>query len=86
MEEARRCLRVDRQLSYVDYGPFNVYAPVSSHASIRLLLLTASNQDLLIEGADKSDAYLYGDLDVPILMEKRTNSTQCEQILVTSVV
>ncbi len=80
IEKARCCLRGDRQLAYADYDPLNVYAPVASHDSIRLLLSMAANQDLLLEGADVSNAYLYGDLDVPIFIEQPTNSTQREQM------
>ncbi len=80
MEKARCCLQVDRQLAYVDYDPLNVYVPVASHDLIRMILSTAANQNVLLEGADIWNAYLYGDQDISISMEQPTNSTQCEQM------
>ncbi len=78
--KAECCLGGDRQLAYVDYYPFNVYAPLASHDSICLLPSMASNHDLLLEGADISNACLYGDLNVPLFIEHPTKSTQREQI------
>jgi len=76
MEKARCCLRGDRQLAYVDYDPTNIYAPVASHDSIRMLIALAAGEDAYLEGADVSNAYLYGDLKVPIIMAQPTNSSQ----------
>ncbi len=38
IEKARCCLRGDRQMIFVDYEPMDVYAPVASHDSIRMLI------------------------------------------------
>ncbi len=78
--EKSRCLRRDRQLVYVDYDPINFYASVASHVLIRMQLSMAVNQNILLEGAEIANAYLYVDLDIPIFMEQHTNSTQHEQI------
>lgn len=75
-KNARCRLRSDRQLAYVDYDPINVYASVASHESIRMLFSLAANEELLMEGADISNAYLFGELDVPIIMNQRTDSTR----------
>jgi len=76
MEKARCCLRGDRQLAHFDYDPSKTYAPVASHDAIRMLIAIAAGDNLIIEGADVSNAYLYGDMDIPIIMEQPTNSTQ----------
>ncbi len=41
-----------------------------------MLLAIAAAQNLMLEGADISNAYLYGDLGIPILMEQPTDSTK----------
>lgn len=46
MEKARCCAPGDEQLSYVDYDPDNIYAPVASHDSIRMLLVLAATENL----------------------------------------
>ncbi len=42
MEKARCCSHGGRQQAYVDYDPNNIYAPVASHDSIRILLSIAA--------------------------------------------
>ncbi len=76
MEKACCCARGDRQLAYLDYDPSNIYAPVPSHESIRMLISLAASQDINLEGANVTNAYLYGDLDIPILMQQPTDSSQ----------
>ena len=76
--KARCCLRGDRQVEFLDYDPDFVYAPVAAHESIRILICFAASQNLILEGADISNAYLYGNLDVPIIMEQPTDSSQIE--------
>ena len=77
LEKARCCLRGDRQQEYVDFDPNALYAPVASHESIRMLLACAAAEpETTIEGADIDNAYLYGSLDVPIIMQQPTNSSQ----------
>ena len=41
-----------------------------------MLLALAANENLYLEGLDVSNAYLYGDLNVPIIMDQPTNSSQ----------
>ena len=76
MEKALCCVRGDCQLAYVDYDPENIYEPVTSQDSIRMLIALPASQDVSLEGADVSNAYLYGDLDISIIMEQPTDSTQ----------
>jgi len=78
--KARCVARGDLQEPYVDFDPENLYAPVATHESIRLVIAFAASQDLLLEGGDISNAYLYGDLDITIFMEQPTNSTQREAV------
>ncbi len=54
---------------YIDYDPRNLYGPVASHDSIRMLISLSAAAGSFLEGADVSNAYLYGDLNVPIIME-----------------
>ncbi len=74
--KAHCCLRGGRQQAYVDYDPTDIYAPVASHDSIQVPLAIAAAQNLTLEGADNSNAYLYGDLDISILIEQPTDSTK----------
>ncbi len=76
MEKFRCCLRDDRQQAYVDYDPTELCAPVASHNSIRMLLAIVAAQTLMLEGGDINNAYLYGDLDIHLIMEERTDSTE----------
>ena len=76
LEKARCCLRGDKQLAYIDYDPSNIYAPVASHDAIRLLIAIAAAENAQLEGADVSNAYLYGELDIPIIMQQPTDSSQ----------
>ncbi len=68
LEKARCCLRDDQQLAYVDYDPKNLYAPVASHDAIRFLLAMTAAENSILKGVDVSNAYLYGDMDIPIIM------------------
>lgn len=73
--KARCCLRGDKQVAYRDFDPNNLYAPVVRHETIRMLLAKTAAQDLILEGADVANAYLYGNLDTPIIMQQPTDST-----------
>ena len=73
--KARCCLRRDKQHPYVDFDSTNTYAPVARHESIRLLFATAAKFNLIAEGVDVDNANLYGDLDVPIIMEQPCDSS-----------
>ena len=54
-----------------------LYAPVATHESRReLIAYSAIERKKLIEGADIEDAYLYRKLNVPIITEQQTNSSQ----------
>lgn len=64
LHKARCCLRGDRQRPYLDFDPYEVYAPVARHETIRLLLAKVAAQNLILdpgalEGADVSNEYLY---------------------------
>ncbi len=51
----------------------NVYAPVASHDSIRMLIAAEGS---FLGGTDVSSEYLYRDLCVPIIMEQPTDSSE----------
>ena len=76
--KARCCLRGDRQMIYLDYDSMNVYALVASYDSIRMLISLSAAVGLFLEGAGVRNAYLYGDLDIPIIMEQPTDSSQIQ--------
>ncbi len=76
MEKARCCVRGDRQLAYVDHVPSSINAPVASHDSIRKLIALAASEASYLEGVDVSNAYIFRELDVPIIMEQTTDSSQ----------
>lgn len=73
--KARCCLRGDKQLQHRDYDPLSLYAPVARHETIRMFLTKAAALNLFVEGADVDNAYLYGLLDRPIIMEQPTDSS-----------
>ena len=75
LHKARCVIRGDKQTAYVDFDPNNVYAPVVCHEAIRILFAYAAAYDLQMEGADISNAHLYGKLDIPIFMMQPKNST-----------
>lgn len=59
----------------IDYDPDELFAPVPSHESIRALLAVAASKNCFLEGYDVDNAYLFGNLDVPIRMKQPTDST-----------
>lgn len=54
--------------------------PVASHKEIRLLLAIASSEILIVEGGDVSNAYLYGKIDIPVVIEQPTDSSGKEAV------
>jgi len=78
--KARCVVRGDLQEAYVDFGPESLYAPVATHESLRLIIAFAANEDLILEGGDIANAYLYGELDLTIYMEQPTNSSRIEAV------
>lgn len=76
LHKARCCLRGDKQRPFFDLDPYVVYAPVARHETIRLLIAKVAAQNLILEGADVSNAYLYGDLDEPVFMKQPTDSSR----------
>ena len=75
LEKSRCCICGNRQTPELDFDPHTVYAPVASHEAVRILLAVAASNDLIVEGGDISNAYLYGDIDVTIYMEQPTDSS-----------
>ena len=47
--KARCCLRGDFQIAYLDFDPTNLYAPVVRHETIRIFLIKASAEGLIVE-------------------------------------
>ena len=64
--------------SLCSYDSSNFYAPVASHDSIRLILSIAASEYVIIEGADESSANIYGDVDIPMVMQQPTDSSSRE--------
>lgn len=75
LHKERCVIRVDQQKAYVDYSPEELYAPVATHEVIRTLLAFVSGTNSIIAGAYISNAYLYGNLDIPIHMQQPTDSS-----------
>lgn len=73
--KVRCCLRGDKQLIFRDFDSTNSYAPVVRHETIRMFIEKAAAQNLTVEGADVSNAYLYGKIHKAILMEQPTDSS-----------
>lgn len=77
--KARCNLRGDKQIAYDSFDPEGIYAPVAAHETIRMLLAVAAALGLRVEGSDVSNAYLYGLLDIPIIMMQPTDSSGIER-------
>ena len=73
LPKARCVARGDLQEAYIDFNPDALYAPVAAHESIRIILAYAASHNLIVEGGDISNAYLYGEIDTTIHMDQPTN-------------
>lgn len=63
------------QRPYLDFDPDNLYAPVARLETVLLAIIKAAVQDLILETMDISNAYPYGDLEEPLILEQRTNAS-----------
>lgn len=68
-------LRGDIQVEHEDYDPESLYALMATHEKIRMLLISSSSLELILEKADVSTVYLYGNMDTPIITEHPTDSS-----------
>ena len=66
------------QAATIDYDPYDTSAPVARHEAVRILLAMAASENLIVEGGDISNAYLYRDINLTIFLEHPTDST-CRQ-------
>lgn len=73
--KARCCVREDLQNPCFEYNRDGLYAPAASHESIRLMFALSAASGLVVQGGDVSNAYLYGNIDVPIIIEQPTDSS-----------
>lgn len=75
--KAQCSLRADKQVANQDFDPNNLYALVGRHETIRMFIAKAADQNLFLQVADVSKAYLCGNIDKRIIMQQPTNSTGC---------
>jgi len=75
LHKARCVVRADKQQAFIDYDPSNIYAPVVYHEALRLILALSAYGNLILEAGDIANAYLYGTLNVPIIIQQPTNSS-----------
>lgn len=54
----------------IEFDPTELYAPVASHESVRIVLSIGAADMLLVEGADICCAYIYGKRNMPVYMEQ----------------
>lgn len=73
--EARCCLSGDKKVSFREFDPDNLYAPVVRNETIRIFMAKFAAQEIFPEGAHIVNDYLYGDIDVLIIMEQPTYSS-----------
>lgn len=50
--------------------------PVATHDTLLILIAFASGHNLKLEGKDLSNAYLYGKIDIPLLIEQQKDSSR----------
>lgn len=67
-------------MAEIDFDSFGTYAPVASHEAVRILFSHAASNDIIVEGGDVANAYLYGEIDYQFSIEKPTNSAGCEEM------
>ena len=79
LHKARCCGCGDQQKRFTDYNPDITYAPVATHETLRILLALSDSHNLELEGADISNAYLYGKLDIPVIMEQPRDSSRLQR-------
>lgn len=79
LHKARCVVRGDMQNLGLDLNPEELYEPVASRESIRMLLAISAHDGHIVEGGDVCNAYLYGGIDIPIHIEQPTNSTRIEE-------
>lgn len=75
LEKAHCCLREDRQKEWVDFDLESLHALVAAHESIRMLIAHAAANNLVLEVADIPNAYRFGRLVVPTIMEQPSDSS-----------
>ncbi len=74
-EKALCCVPGGHHFAHLDYDPSNIYAPASSHGSIRILIGLVSSEEIYLEGADLINAYLFGDFNVSIIITQPSDSS-----------
>lgn len=68
------------QRQYFDYDPGKLYTPVSRLQISRISLAKATEQKLLLETIEISEAYLNGDLQELWIMEPTHNVFRCSRV------
>lgn len=53
------------------FEKFGTYAPVASHEAIRIIIAYVASNDLIVEGRDVANAYLYGKIDYQVIIEQQ---------------
>lgn len=66
----------DLQSPDQEYETDEVYAPVVTHETLRNLLAIGFTKNLLSEGTNDNNAYLYDRLDVPIIVKQPANASK----------
>lgn len=73
--EIERCFLLgDTQRPWIHVDPDALYALVAAHESTRMLLAYAAANNLELEEADIFNAYMFGGLNAPIIIEHPTDS------------
>lgn len=59
IHKARCCASGDYQIGDVDYNPLGTYGTVASHEAMCVLFAYEASKDLVFEGEDVANAYVY---------------------------
>lgn len=72
------CLYETCQEAYCDVDANNLYTPVVRHSTTRMFILKTAAQQLTVEGAEVDSAYLYCNIDRPLVMMQPTNGSKTQ--------
>ena len=79
--KARFCARGDLQQANVHYDPFNIWSPVVSWTTVRLMLILSAQMELASRQVDYTAAFVHAPIDSEIYVEMPRGFTKPGKVL-----